>query len=189
MAEDNKNFLTSLPGILTGIAAVITAVATLWVSINSNKPDQPPVNPDPPAGQPADPAPDTTATTPQQPGGGTTSPPASQPDSPSNDNDKPVAPSLVKPGVLKPVGNILAINPQLVKTLVAFNQTAIINDPSGFAYVHSAKSSSSPIVTKINSNEKFSTYNQKNETWWRVKTASGKTGYVHVSRIRLLTNP
>ncbi|WP_167599081.1 SH3 domain-containing protein [Chlorobaculum sp. 24CR] len=173
--------MTSLPGILTGIAAVITAVATLLVTLN-NKPDLPPVNPDPPAGQQADPPPDTTAATPQQPGAGTTTPPATQPDEPSHNTVRPLIPPL------RIADDRLTIRPQLLTTLVAFNLSAVLDDPHGFAYVHSAKSSSSKIVAKINSNEKFSTYNQKSEAWWKVKTASGQTGYLEASKIKVLSD-
>jgi len=160
IAEDNKHFLTSLPGILTGIAAVITAVATLLVTLN-NKPDLPPVNPDPSA--------DST-------------PPTSQPAEPSQSTVRPAIPPL------RIAGDRLTIQPQLPQTLHAFNLPAVIEDPDGFTYVRSMKSSASQIVAKINKNERFCTFHQS-ENWWQVKTAQGKVGDVHVSRIKLLANP
>jgi uncharacterized protein YgiM (DUF1202 family) len=189
MAEDNKNFLTSLPGILTGIAAVITAVVTLWVTINSNKPDHTTVDPKAPVpqnSQQAELPKDTTkpATQPPGQGSGTDAQSGNQPVQPSEESASPAKP-LILPGKLIP------LNPLLVRPLAViplYNLTAVINDPDGFTNVRSMKSSTSEIVAIIRENERFYTYKQ-NDNWWQVKTASGKIGYVHVSRIKLLPNP
>lgn len=45
MAEEKKHFLTTLPGILTGIAAVITAITGLYLASNSSNERSFPTNP------------------------------------------------------------------------------------------------------------------------------------------------
>jgi hypothetical protein len=37
--SDNQSFWSTVPGILTGVAAFITAVTGLWIAIGSHKPD------------------------------------------------------------------------------------------------------------------------------------------------------
>jgi|GEM_PF-1269753 len=184
MAEDNKNFMTSLPGILTGIAAVITAVATLWVTINSNKPDHTTVDPK------------TTVTQNGQQTGvpNDTTKPATQPGRDAQSGNQPVQPSRDSTSQARPLidpGKLPALKPLPLKPLIIpsiYNLTAVIDDPDGFTNVRSKKSSTSQIVAKIRENERFYTYKQ-NESWWQVKTASGKVGYVHVSRIKILPKP
>jgi hypothetical protein len=194
MAEDNKNFLTSLPGILTGIAAVITAVATLWVTINSNKPDPTAIDPkktgQQSSQQQAGASADSAKPSEQQPSGenatvpGTGTQPGSQQVQPSTDGASR-APRLIDPGKLTTLKPLL-VKPLAVSSL--YNLTAVIDDPDGFTNVRSMKSSTSPIVTRIKENEKFHTYKQ-DDNWWQVKTADGKVGYVHISRIKILSNP
>jgi gas vesicle protein len=183
MAEDNKNFLTSLPGILTGIAAVIGAVTTLLVALNSNKPNQPAVAPSnkPPAQQ-ADPATNRTTPATQQPGAETATSPSRQ----SAESSQNTVTQTIRP--VRIAGERLALQPHVLQTLRAFNLTAVIDDPDGYTNVRSMKSSSSQIVATIKKNEQFYTYHQ-NENWWQVKTAQGKIGYVHVSRIKVLPTP
>ena len=40
MADENKNFWMSLPGILTGIAAVLTALTGLFLALSGNGPPE-----------------------------------------------------------------------------------------------------------------------------------------------------
>ncbi len=46
MADEAKGFWSSIPGILTGIAAVITAMTGLYIATNNNTPE-PPKTPEP----------------------------------------------------------------------------------------------------------------------------------------------
>ena len=61
MAEQTKGFWSSIPGILTGIAAVITATTGLYMAINGNGPateEDPATLPTPPPiAEPKDPSP------------------------------------------------------------------------------------------------------------------------------------
>lgn len=45
--KDNKSFWNTLPGILTGIAGIIGAIATLWISIYSDGSELPVLSPTP----------------------------------------------------------------------------------------------------------------------------------------------
>ncbi len=59
MTEKEKSFWSSLPGVLTGIAAVITAITGLYVAISNNQPEpspqQPPVEKASPKPKPVEP--------------------------------------------------------------------------------------------------------------------------------------
>lgn len=67
-----------------------------------------------------------------------------------------------------------------------FILTAVIDDPDGYTYVRSLRSTSGEIVARVNQGEHFYTYVQDGN-WWQVKTADGKVGYMHVSRIRIIS--
>ena len=67
-----------------------------------------------------------------------------------------------------------------------FDIIAVIDDPDGFTNVRSGRSASSPVVAKVTRHEQFFTYKQKGD-WWEVRTRDGITGYMHASRIRVLT--
>ena len=66
-----------------------------------------------------------------------------------------------------------------------FTILAVIDDPDGYTNVRSKKSASSEIVTRINREETFYTY-QQSGNWWQIRTRSGKVGYIHITRIRLV---
>lgn len=66
-----------------------------------------------------------------------------------------------------------------------FDELAFIDDPDGYTNVRSQKNSKSQIVTRIVQGEQFFTYRQDGN-WWQVRTHSGKVGYMHISRIRLI---
>lgn len=65
-----------------------------------------------------------------------------------------------------------------------FNLEAVIDDPDGFTNVRSQADRQGQIVAKIQKNEIFYTYDQ-DKNWWQVRTSDGKTGYVHITRIKL----
>ncbi len=66
-----------------------------------------------------------------------------------------------------------------------FTNLAVIDDPDGYTNIRSQKNSKSQIVASIVQGEQFFTYIQDGN-WWQVRTAQGKVGYMHISRIRLL---
>ncbi|MBX7088838.1 MAG: SH3 domain-containing protein [Leptospirales bacterium] len=67
-------------------------------------------------------------------------------------------------------------------------QEAVIDDPDGFTNVRNGPSLSSPILGTVKKGEVFETLRQQGE-FWRVRTKSGLTGFMHVSRIRRLVSP
>ncbi|MGG4774565.1 SH3 domain-containing protein [Paenalcaligenes sp. Me52] len=68
---------------------------------------------------------------------------------------------------------------------IAFNRIAVINDPDGYTNIRSQANAKSHVVSRIVEGEQFYTYEQEGR-WWKVQTKGKQTGYVHVSRIRLL---
>lgn len=70
-------------------------------------------------------------------------------------------------------------------TSTVFNRTAVINDPDGYTNIRSQANAQSTVIARIVDGEQFKTHEQE-ERWWEVLTKEGQTGYVHVSRIRLL---
>lgn len=66
-----------------------------------------------------------------------------------------------------------------------FTSRAVIDDPDGYTNMRSQKNAKSQIVARVVQGEEFFTYMQ-NGNWWQVRTARGKVGYIHLSRIRLL---
>jgi hypothetical protein len=82
--ENKKSFWTSLPGILTGVAAVIAAVTGIVAAYNHAAPSTPPIPPS---------SPNTAPTTPPSP----TTPP--QPSSPSPQTQKQSACGVQFPGL------------------------------------------------------------------------------------------
>ena len=61
----------------------------------------------------------------------------------------------------------------------------VIDDPDGYVNLRKEKSADSPIIAKVKNDEPFAFESKENETWCKVKLASGVTGWVHYSRIKL----
>lgn len=61
---------------------------------------------------------------------------------------------------------------------------AVISDSDGYTNVRELKSASSGVVATVQAGEEFYTFHQTGQ-WWQVRTNSGKSGYMHVSRIQL----
>lgn len=65
----------------------------------------------------------------------------------------------------------------------------VINDPDGFTHVRAAPRENAAIVGRVKAGEIFEYDATGKETWWKVKLASGKTGWMHSSRIRMFVVP
>ena len=61
---------------------------------------------------------------------------------------------------------------------------AVIDDPDGYVNLRKEKSADSPIVAKVKKDEPFEFECTANDTWCKVKLASGVTGWMHYSRIK-----
>jgi hypothetical protein len=61
----------------------------------------------------------------------------------------------------------------------------VIDDPDGYVNLRKEKSADSPIIGKVKKDEPFEFQCGQNETWCKVKLASGVTGWMHYSRIKL----
>ena len=139
MTDSKPSFWTSLPGILTGLAAVVTSVTGMVMALNG--------------------ADATNGSTPSAEAAmislGT--PPAS-------------APAITRTA---------AVGDTELYTL-----TATTPRDGRETKVRAARSTKSEALADINDNEKFFTYRQDAQ-WWKVKTAAGVAGYVHVSRVKV----
>lgn len=61
----------------------------------------------------------------------------------------------------------------------------VIDDPDGYVNLRKEKSTDGPVITKVKAGEPFSFERQGHDQWCKVKLSSGKTGWMHASRIRL----
>src|SRR6266481_4907735 len=61
---------------------------------------------------------------------------------------------------------------------------AVIDDPDGYVNLRKEKNADSPIIAKVKKDEPFEFECGQNETWCKVKLASGVTGWMHYSRIK-----
>lgn len=64
-----------------------------------------------------------------------------------------------------------------------FTQESVVRNAEGFALVRSAPGGEGLTIARINAGDVFTTYPQEGD-WWRVRTASGATGYMAASSIR-----
>lgn len=60
----------------------------------------------------------------------------------------------------------------------------VIDDPDGYVNLRKEKSADSPIIAKVKKDEPFEFQCNANETWCKVKLASGVTGWMHYGRIK-----
>ena len=63
--------------------------------------------------------------------------------------------------------------------------SGVINDPDGYVNVRSDKRVNAPVVAKVKSGEPFTFESEAGDQWCKVTLSSGKTGWMHHSRIRL----
>jgi hypothetical protein len=61
----------------------------------------------------------------------------------------------------------------------------VIDDPDGFVNLRSGKRADAPVIAKVKAGEEFSFGRERGDEWCRVKLATGKSGWMHYSRIRL----
>lgn len=77
---------------------------------------------------------------------------------------------------------VLALN---VTVSTAFALRGVINDPDGFTNVRARQSTSSKVVATVKHGEVFDFEADEGAQWCKVKLASGKTGWMPASRVRL----
>ena len=68
---------------------------------------------------------------------------------------------------------------------VAAENRGVINDPDGFVNVRAAKSLDAAVIAKVKTGEPFDFECEEEAEWCKVTLRSGKTGWMHRSRIRL----
>ena len=61
----------------------------------------------------------------------------------------------------------------------------VIDDPDGFVNLRSEKSTGAPVVAKVHAGDPFFFEREEGSDWCKVRLASGKSGWMHPSRIRL----
>ena len=66
-----------------------------------------------------------------------------------------------------------------------FMLKAVIDDRDGYTNVREAGASTAGLLDVVRDGEVFFTFQQEG-SWWRVKLANGKTGFIHRSRIKLV---
>ena len=71
---------------------------------------------------------------------------------------------------------------------LGFNLPASIQDPDGFTNVRRAPSVTSDVIARVYEGEVFYTFRQGGN-WWQVRTRERVVGYMHVSRIHLMSEP
>ncbi|WP_299323326.1 TIR domain-containing protein [Parasphingopyxis sp.] len=67
-----------------------------------------------------------------------------------------------------------------------FPLRAVIDDPDGFTYMRNAPARGAAVLRAISDGEMFSTREQVAD-WWEIMAADGTRGYMHESRIRILS--
>lgn len=61
----------------------------------------------------------------------------------------------------------------------------VIDDPDGYVNVRAAKSADAPVLARAKTGEPFSFERKSDDQWCKVTLASGKTGWMYATRIRL----
>ena len=74
--------------------------------------------------------------------------------------------------------------PSVTSDAEGFSPNGVIDDPDGYVNLRKEKSADSQIVAKVKKDEPFEFECGQNETWCKVKLASGVTGWMHYSRIK-----
>lgn len=153
MSEENKS---NVAGILSGIAAIITAVGGIYIAVQQN--NRLPVTSNLPA---------------------TESPSGSSQSSASDSSAIPTVARTISPTPAttpSPTPSEISPRPNEVQ--------AVIDDSDGYTNVRSGQSIQHSIIARVVEGEIFYTTPQKSD-WWPVRTKNNKFGYMHRSRIRL----
>jgi hypothetical protein len=67
---------------------------------------------------------------------------------------------------------------------VAGQTRGVIEDPDGFTNVRAKQRADAPVVGRVKTGEVFEFEAGEGSPWWRVTLGTGKTGWMHYSRIR-----
>jgi Bacterial SH3 domain len=70
-------------------------------------------------------------------------------------------------------------------SLAQAERTGVINDPDGFVNVRAEKSGDAAVIATVKTGEPFTFEWENDADWYKVTLRSGKTGWMHLSRIRL----
>lgn len=153
---------SSLPGILTALAGLVTAVAGLLTVLKSGPADPAPPAPAPVAQTPAGSAP--VAQVPVVPAPAPTPAPALT-----------VAPaaSAISVGV-RPAGSS--------RVLAAIRLSVEVRDPDGHSNLREGPGTQTPVIGRVDSGQRV-TLLGRSGSWWKVRTADGREGYLHGSRL------
>lgn len=140
MGQRGSGFWSTLPGILTGLAAVITAVTGVVLALHGSQEKA-------------------------------AAPPSAAAAEGEHQASVDAGHSTTGQGATTPN------NGEVRATVV---------DPDGWTNLRSGPTTSSSVVRRINEGEVFWTHPQ-HDGWWHVRTADGTEGYIHHSRIRLIS--
>src|SRR6266550_6244468 len=64
-------------------------------------------------------------------------------------------------------------------------RAGVINDPDGFVNVRAEKSADAAVIATVKAGEPFTFECENDAEWCKVTLTSGKSGWMHLSRIRL----
>jgi hypothetical protein len=78
------------------------------------------------------------------------------------------------------LGFVLTVTP-----LTQAQQAGVIDDPDGYVNVRAGKNAESPVIATVKTGEPFTFEREGDDEWCKVTLASGKSGWMHLSRIRL----
>lgn len=67
---------------------------------------------------------------------------------------------------------------------VEAGERGVISDPDGFTNVREEQGADSAVVARVKEGEVFEFEGREGSEWWKVTLASGKSGWMHFSRIR-----
>ena len=64
-------------------------------------------------------------------------------------------------------------------------RAGVINDPDGFVNLRAGKSADAAVIATVKTGEPFTFECENDAEWCKVTLTSGKSGWMHLSRIRL----
>lgn len=152
---------SSLPGILTALAGLVTAVAGLLTVLRAGPADPTPTPAPPPA-----------------------APVAQPPAAPAPPAAPPVAPVPV--GVARlPLASAprpAALLGERAQPLTAIRLSVEVRDPDGHSNLREGPGTQTPVIGRVDSGQRV-TLLGRSGSWWKVRTADGREGYLHGSRL------